>query len=919
MAENKTPMGDDPLAWLTEGDEASKTKPQQVPQTRSRTRRDSSRRKVQKEKTEVELLEESFAALAPQGDALAARFYERLFERYPAVIPLFSGSSVVEQQKKLLAALVLLVQNLHKPDVLNEYLKGLGARHSHYGVLAEHYPLVAENLLAVMEEFAGELWTVSVKLAWENTINTIATVMLKAYEPVEADEMAIENEKDLVQELAMMRSAVNGSMTSTMMIDRDFNITYVNNATVVMLTPYVDTLKKVFPKFDLDNLVGTNIDIFHKDPAHQRKLLSDPANCPYTTDIEVGPLRFNLNVTAMVDNDGNYLGNTLEWANVTDVRIKETAVTRLQGTIDGAKTSIMMIDRDFVVTYANKSTIDMLTEYQDTLRSVFPGFDVAKLVGTNIDAFHKNPAHQRKLLSDPANLPYNTDIEVGPLSFNLNVTAIMDAEGAYIGTALEWLNNTEAKNTVAAYESQLDAISKAMGVISFEMDGTIIDLNQNFLDVVGYSKEEVVGNHHRMFAEAELANSAEYRDFWAKLNRGEFDSGEYKRIGKGGKVVYLQASYNPILDINGKPVRVIKYAADITEQKELQFVIEQVLAETSEVMNAMAEGDLTKQLAGHYEGSFALLKTAINSTVTRMAETVKEINETASSIAMASSEISEGNIDLSQRTEEQASSLEETASSMEELTSTVRQNSDNARQANQLASNAREQAEKGGSVIKSAISAMIAISASSKKVTDIIGVIDEIAFQTNLLALNAAVEAARAGEQGRGFAVVASEVRNLAQRSASAAKEIKELINDSGEKVKEGSMLVDESGRTLEEIVIGAKKVGDIISEIAAAGAEQTQGIEQVNKAVTQMDEMTQQNAALVEQAAAASESLEEQGKGLQRLMTFFTTGAESSAPVAKKVIAKAKPASAEPRAKVVPKARASAPKSPDDDEWDEF
>ena len=257
---------------------------------------------------------------------------------------------------------------------------------------------------------------------------------------------------------------------------------------------------------------------------------------------------------------------------------------------------------------------------------------------------------------------------------------------------------------------------------------------------------------------------------------------------------------------------------------------------------------------------------------------------------------------------------------MEELTSTVRQNSDNARQANQLASSSREQAEKGGSVIKEAIEAMTAISASSKKVTDIIGVIDEIAFQTNLLALNAAVEAARAGEQGRGFAVVASEVRNLAQRSASAAKEIKELINDSGEKVKEGSMLVDESGRTLEEIVASSKKVGDIISEIAAAGAEQSQGIEQVNKAVTQMDEMTQQNAALVEQAAAASESLDDQAKSMQRMMSFFDVGEESApAPVARVAAEKPAPvarAAAKPT-KSKPAPRPAAPSS--DDEWDEF
>jgi methyl-accepting chemotaxis protein len=910
MAERKNSMGDDPLAWLAdESGEPEKATPQ--------PKRTRSRRGAAKVKSETELLEESFAALAPQGEALAARFYERLLANYPELAPLFSGVSIAGQQKKLLASLVLLVQNLHKPDVLKDYLSGLGARHVHYGVVAEHYPMVAENLLAVMAEFAGSLWTDEVKQAWENTLNNVATIMLEAYEPTEADEMAISKQTES-EELIRMRSAVDGAMTAIMMIDRDFNITYVNDSTVAMLKPYESVIKQILPKFDLDNLVGSNIDDFHKDPSRQRKLLADPKNLPYSTDIQVGPLSFNLNVTAIMDDHGTYLGNALEWQNVTEVRKKEAEVIRLQGTVDGAKTSIMMIDRDFNVTYANESTINMLTEYEDTLRTIFPGFSAKDIVGSNIDAYHKNPAHQRKLLADPNNLPYNTDIQVGPLSFNLNVTAIMDADNNYVGTALEWMNNTDNKNALAAYEGQLDAISKAMGVISFELDGTIIDINENFLNVVGYSRDEVIGKHHRMFAEPALAASQEYVNFWAKLNRGEFDAGEYKRIGKGGKEIWLQASYNPILDLNGKPVKVIKYAADITEQKQLQFTIEAMLSSISEVMNAMADGDLTKLVEGVYEGEFEALQSAVNSTVTKMSETVKEINEAATNISSGASEISEGNTDLSQRTEEQASSLEETASSMEELTSTVRQNSDNARQANQLAVSSREQAEKGGQVIKSAIEAMAAISASSRKVSDIIGVIDEIAFQTNLLALNAAVEAARAGEQGRGFAVVASEVRNLAQRSASAAKEIKELINDSGEKVKEGSMLVDESGRTLEEIVASSKKVGDIISEIAAAGAEQTQGIEQVNKAVTQMDEMTQQNAALVEQAAAASESLDEQGKQLQRLMAFFNIGEESShRPVAKQ----AKPAAPAPRPQAQPKVESKPrPKSTQsDDEWDEF
>jgi methyl-accepting chemotaxis protein len=239
-------------------------------------------------------------------------------------------------------------------------------------------------------------------------------------------------------------------------------------------------------------------------------------------------------------------------------------------------------------------------------------------------------------------------------------------------------------------------------------------------------------------------------------------------------------------------------------------------------------------------------------------------------ITVASGEIASGNADLSSRTESQAGSLEETASSMEELTSTVRQNADNARQANQLVVNASEVAVKGGAVVGQVVSTMGSIKDSSRKIVDIIGVIDGIAFQTNILALNAAVEAARAGEQGRGFAVVASEVRNLAQRSAAAAKEIKGLIGDSVEKVDAGSKLVDNAGATMEEIVTSVKRVADIMAEITSASQEQSSGIEQINQAVSQMDEMTQQNAALVEQAAAAAQSMQDQAVELSRAVSIF-------------------------------------------------
>ncbi len=594
----------------------------------------------------------------------------------------------------------------------------------------------------------------------------------------------------------------------------------------------------------------------------------------------------------------------------------------------------------------------------------------------------------------------------------------------------------ESRRLLAEAGSQIQAIGKAQAVIEFDMEGMILTANDNFLQVIGYSLDEVQGRHHSMFVEASYKDSSEYREFWLKLNRGEFESSQYRRLGKGGKAIWIEASYNPIFDENGKPVKVVKYASDITTQKllagenqrikialdnastnvmvadadlnivymnktlikmmqqsesdlrktlpnfnaakligtnidvfhknpahqrgilqnltntvntnikvgafdfnlivnpvtdangdllgtvvewkdmteelaieeEINVVVNAAAAgdftkrisiedkegfmlslahnintigvntqaatdDLVRVLGELAKGNLTEKIEADYEGTFDLLKNSSNETARQLMSIVGQVNQSAAEVATASAELSTGSDDLSRRTEAQASSLEETAASMEELAVTVKQNSENAEDANKLAEQSREMANDGGEIAKQAVEAMSVIENSSQQVSDIIGVIDDLAFQTNLLALNAAVEAARAGEAGKGFAVVAEEVRTLAQRSAQASNEIKSLITSSNTQVKNGVELVNKAGASLSEIRGSIAQVAEIVAEIASASSEQAQGIDEVNVAIAEMDDMTQQNSSLVEQSTASARVLEGQATEMQRLMSFFKVG----------------------------------------------
>lgn len=554
---------------------------------------------------------------------------------------------------------------------------------------------------------------------------------------------------------------------------------------------------------------------------------------------------------------------------------------------EGSPTAMMTIDRDFRILHVNSATKTMLTENAQAFRTLWNGFDPDKMLGQCIDVFHKNPAHQRQMLSDPSRLPHKAQIKVGELLFDLNVSAVRDRDGNYIGNALQWENVTEARARdaqVADYVAQLTAAGRAQAIIEFDLSGKILTANENFLKVVGYSLEEVQGRHHSMFVDKDYGASAEYQAFWRRLNAGEFIVDKFIRYGRGGARAVIEASYNPILDANGKPYKVVKFATDVTavevEREERQEadrraaeIQSRVVAETGRGLSALAAGKLTHRIEADFPGDYAVLKTDFNEAMGKLEDAMSVISTNALAMQTGAGEISQAADDLSRRTEQQAATLEETAAALDQITATVRRTAEGAQRANVVVTDARNDAEISGNVVARAITAMGEIEASADQISQIIGVIDEIAFQTNLLALNAGVEAARAGDAGRGFAVVASEVRALAQRSAEAAKEIKTLISASTAQVKDGVSLVGQTGQALTAIVGRVSEINALMAEINASAQEQATALSQVNTAVNQMDQTTQQNAAMVEESTAASHNLNQEADELAKLVGRFEVG----------------------------------------------
>lgn len=422
---------------------------------------------------------------------------------------------------------------------------------------------------------------------------------------------------------------------------------------------------------------------------------------------------------------------------------------------------------------------------------------------------------------------------------------------------------TAAKLKSAEDDGKIHAISRAQAIIEFENDGTIITANENFCGALGYKLDEIQGRHHSMFVEPGFVKTEEYKNFWKQLAAGEFFAEEYKRIGKGGKEIWIQASYNPIFDMNGNVAKVVKFATDITGRVNAVNDIGNGLRE-------LAKGDLTQRIDHKFIPELDGLREDFNHSVKNLNETLQQVGVNAAAIGDGSNEIRSASDELSQRTETQAASVEQTAAALEEITATMNSTAQLAGEAGDLVRNTKEEAERSGEVVTKAVSAMSDIRKSSDQIADIIGVIDDIAFQTNLLALNAGVEAARAGEAGKGFAVVAQEVRELAQRSATAAKEIKELITRSGTQVQSGVDLVAETGEALKSIVEFVTNANDHVHKIDSATQEQATGLKEINRAVNTIDQGTQQNAAMAEEATASSHTLANEVSSLTALLAEF-------------------------------------------------